>query len=264
MFTKTQCVFFQLPFATDRLENLDSLFKPLAPTQRLHCVLESSESLPGYTLKYEHLNCYIPLLQARRTAGKLLTNCFIIEPAFSCSQQSQEKVASRTDSPVQEGEFWAHHVESPYQHDLPLPLSRNTAVLRNIRSVLRPTHRQVSQQGAAAATRVPQQPKAELKRTLPVLAEIEGNRITNRYNFSTELPLFQNGSLGSVNIFTSYVRLKPRKLSVVLSDGSEETLYSKEPVWNYMYNLYELDFGGRVNRDSIKNFQVERKGEVVS
>lgn len=162
MFTKTQCVFFQLPFATDRLENLDSLFKPLAPTQRLHCVLESSESLPGYTLKYEHLNCYIPLLQARRTAGKLLTNCFIIEPAFSCSQQSQEKVASRTDSPVQEGEFWAHHVESPYQHDLPLPLSRNTAVLRNIRSVLRPTHRQVSQQGAAAATRVPQQPKAEL------------------------------------------------------------------------------------------------------
>ena len=167
----------------------------------------------------------------------------------------------------QERGFWANQVESPSHHHLPPSPSRNTTVLKKIRSALRPTHRQVSQQGAAAAVvRAPQQLKAQLKLARPVLAEVEGNRVTNRYNFSTVSPLFRNGSLGSLSIFTSYVRLRPRKLTVVLSDvdGSEETLYSKEPDWNQLFNLYELDFGGRVNRDSIKNCQVERKGEVVS
>ena len=255
------CVpFFQAPFATGTLEDLESLLKPLPANQRLHCILEKSQKLPGYTLKYEHLNEYVPLLQARkkpRKVGKLLKNCFLIEPAFDCIKQSRETIASSTGS-----KFWANRVspqESPSH--LPLPPSRGaTSVLTKIRSVLRPAHRQgimdVSQQRVAVQS--PQQNP----HTLPALAEVEGNRIMNRYNFFTHLPLFQNGSLGNVNIITSYIQLKPTRLNIILPDDG--VLCSKKPDWNQLYQLYELDFGGRVTKDSIKNFQVERKGEVVS
>ena len=41
-------------------------------------------------------------------------------------------------------------------------------------------------------------------------------------------------------------------------------LKSKRPYWNPEHAVYELDFGGRINRDSVKNFQLDHDGEVVS
>jgi hypothetical protein len=46
--------------------------------------------------------------------------------------------------------------------------------------------------------------------------------------------------------------------------NSDVSLFSRDPDWNERYQIYELDFGGRVSTDSIKNFQIEREGRVVS
>ena len=101
-----------------------------------------------------------------------------------------------------------------------------------------------------------------------ILAEVERSSLMNQFRFRTNS---QNGSLGSVNICTNYIKCRPRNIAVVLpracSVSEEENdlvIYSKEPEWNDNFRIYELDFGGRVGRDSIKNFQIEHNGQVVS
>ena len=57
-------------------------------------------------------------------------------------------------------------------------------------------------------------------------------------------------------------------MTVVLqpSPGYHEgfTLKSRRFHWNSEHAVYELDFGGRINHDSVKNFQLEHNREVVS
>ena len=107
-----------------------------------------------------------------------------------------------------------------------------------------------------------------------VLAEVERTIPGSLYKLSTTSPLFEDGILGTVNVSTHYLMCKPRKLDIVLStmkrggDGDclgVETivLQSKDPHWNRRFQIFELDFGGRVTKDSTKNIQVENNGRVV-
>ena len=100
-----------------------------------------------------------------------------------------------------------------------------------------------------------------------VLAEVDGNTITNRFRFSTNLSPPCGPNLGAMNIVTYYIRCEPRQMVVCTYDGQANLaliLKSKKPEWNGLHGIFELDFGGRINRDSVKNYQIEHNGEVVS
>ena len=101
----------------------------------------------------------------------------------------------------------------------------------------------------------------------PLLAEVKGRSCVNRFRFHTDSSLFQDGDLGSMSISTSYVKCRPRKVDIHLAGRSKDegiSMCSKSPDWNERFRIYELDFGGRVARDSIKNFQIDQGGCVVS
>lgn len=263
---------------------------PLPASQRLHCRLDSTED--GYILMYEHLHHYVPILCAKKKRGSLIYGGYRIEPAFDCNVSHDKD---------QTGTRWATKIQrqsSPCGDQVSSPLCSRSSILRQLRSAFKPGHSQgvmdiSSQQKTSSSSSArssdliedsPRESSASLKR--PVLAEIEGNSIMNRFRFRTGCSLFQDGVLGSLNITTNYIKCQPRKLAVYLSgpglsaqrvfsgDGEgdefkiEETndisLFSKDPDWNERYQIYELDFGGRVSTDSIKNFQIEREGRVVS
>ena len=69
-------------------------------------------------------------------------------------------------------------------------------------------------------------------------------------------------------IAANYFKNEPRCVMVVLqsSPGYHEgfTLKYRRLHWNPEHAVYELDFGGHINRDSVKNFQLEHNREVVS
>jgi hypothetical protein len=97
-----------------------------------------------------------------------------------------------------------------------------------------------------------------------VIAEIEGNSLTNRYKFLSTSSS-NRVLLGVLNIHSHYAKRLPRDLTAaILHDGKKITLHSIKPEWNPIFGIFELDFGGRINRDSVKNFQLDHNGEVVS
>ena len=301
----THHFYLQIPFNTHSYSSLEALMHPLSIDQRLHCKLESTED--GYLLKYEHLHNYIPLLHAKKKRSSLIHmhGGYRIEPAFDCNFLQSSSCSN--DQAVGAVHQWAtrihlrdlesSHVASP---------QRRSRILQQLRSAFKPSLSQgvmdvSSQQKTSFTTGSPSRAQsltdvscrecgtAMPKR--PVLAEIEGNSIMNRFRFHTNCSLFQDGILGSLNITTHYIKCQPRKLAVYLTspgksaktsssaahgdEGSTESeeremeemndmsLFSKDPDWNDRYQIYELDFGGRVSRDSIKNFQIERDGRVV-
>ena len=216
-------------------------------------MLEPSDD--GYLLKLEHFNQYIPLLQSRKKLGKRASvqTSYIIEPAFDCSH-----------SQVNDNDKdWAERL-SLGGVEISAARSR-PSFLRRVWSMFNPVHGVMdTTQSSPAAT-------ARNTRKKTVLAEVEGNSISNRFRFQTSNPQFQNGFLGSVNISTNYIKCRPRRVSVVLpkaGDAGTEVealiLVSKQAEWNAAFQIYELDFGGRVSRDSIKNFQIEHNDQVVS
>lgn len=125
---------------------------------------------------------------------------------------------------------------------------------------------------------------------LPTIAEVSGTRFMNRFRITsvgmTEdsisksdgtamPPPSSNNLLGTVNVYSHHITCEPRDVSITVSPYPQEqlrtavatetlTLSSKKPEWNSRYKMYELDFGGRICKDSVKNFQVEEKGEIVS
>ena len=267
---------------------------PLPSSQRLHCKIESTDD--GYILKYEHLHHYVPLLQAKRKRGGLIHGGYRIEPAFDCNfLQGKDQAALK--------EQWATRIQPrslACEQNSSSPL-RKSSILRQLRSAFKPGHSQgvmdiSSQQkttfscSSSSSSDSLTEDAASYANKRPILAEIEGNSIMNRFRFRTGCSLFQDGILGSLNITTNYIKCQPRKLAVYLTgpgksrlmkgtlsgdsltvEGGEEaeeasdiSLYSKDPDWNDRYQIYELDFGGRVCTDSIKNFQIEREGRVVS
>lgn len=282
--------------------------QPLAVDQRLHCKLESTED--GYLLKYEHLHNYIPLLQAKRRRSGLLNGGYQIEPAFDCSFLQNTKDQQDTTTTQHQWATKVHPKSVPCCQVARLATAsprRRSRILRQLRSTFKPSLSQgvmdvSSQQNTSfqAARSLSEENltddtgsrECKCPPRKPVLAEVEGNGITNRYRFLTECPLFQDGFLGSLNIITNYIKCQPRKLLIFLTctypgsngcaevwtgtagstssdenriekETSDVSLFSKDPDWNDRYQIYELDFGGRVNKDSIKNFQIERDGKVV-
>ena len=273
---------------------------PLSLDQRLHCKLESTED--GYLLKYEHLHSYIPLLHAKKRRGSLIHGGYRIEPAFDCNfLQSSSSSKDQAAAAVHQ---WATriHLRALACDQVASP-QRRSKILRQLRSAFKPSLSQgvmdvSSQQKTSFATGSPSRAQSltnvsreygTITPKRPVLAEIEGNSIMNRFRFHTGCSLFQDGILGSLNITTNYIKCQPRKLAVYLTgpdkstklsssaagdEGSESegreleetndvSLFSRDPDWNERYQIYELDFGGRVSTDSIKNFQIERDGRVV-
>lgn len=97
----------------------------------------------------------------------------------------------------------------------------------------------------------------------PIVTIIEGNTLTKHCKFIASP---SEVTLGSLNIITHYIKCEPRDLIVTLFDekGEKITLSSKKPEWNPQFGLFELDFGGRINRDSVKNFQIDWQDEIVS
>lgn len=294
----------QFPFDTQSYSGLEALMQPLSVHQRIHCKLESTED--GYLLKYEHLHNYIPLLYAKKKRGSLIHGGYRIEPAFDCTfLQSSSKDQASTPTVHHQ---WATRIHSRAVacDQAAASPQRRSKILQQLRSTFKPSLSQgvmdvSSQQKLALATGGPNRAQSLTDISVsprecisvpkkPVLAEVEGNVITNRFRFRTGCSLFQDGILGSLNITTNYIKCQPRKLAIYLtgpavkvpakviagghqsSEGrevaQEETtdvsLFSRDPDWNDRYQIYELDFGGRVSTDSIKNFQIEREGRVVS
>ena len=267
---------------------------PLPANQRLHCKLESTED--GYLLRYEHLHHYIPLLHAKKRRGSLIHGGYRIEPAFDCNfLQSKDHLQAAATVHQWATRIQPRTVAACDQAASNSP-QRKSKIFRQLRSAFKPGHSQgvmdvSSQQKTLFATSSPSAESLtdisrECTSKRPVLAEIEGNSIMNRFRFRTGCSLFQDGILGSLNITTNYIKCQPRKLAVYLTGpgksvkassttgespcGEREleeicdvSLFSKDPDWNDRYQIYELDFGGRVSTDSIKNFQIERDGRVV-
>ena len=100
----------------------------------------------------------------------------------------------------------------------------------------------------------------------PILAKVDINTFTYGAHFTGNLEPW-NASLGSIAIAANYFKNEPRRVTVMLppSPGYHEglVLQSRRPHWNPEHTVYELDFGGRINRDSVKNFQLDHDGEVV-
>lgn len=95
----------------------------------------------------------------------------------------------------------------------------------------------------------------------PVIAEIDGNTLTKYYKFTAN-----STTLATLSVTSHYMRCMPRDLTITIFDDNnkKEVLNSKKPQWNSTFGIFELDFGGRINRDSAKNFQIEHENKVVS
>ena len=290
--------------------------QPVSVHQRIHCKLESTED--GYLLKYEHFHNYIPLLHAKKKRSSLIHGGYRIEPAFDCSFLQNGTTSSRCEDQATD-HHWATrmHPRALVACDQVASPQRRSKILHQLRSAFKPSLSQgvmdvSSQQRSFFATaggpnRAQSLTDLNISRECnitapkrPLLAEIDGNVITNRFRFRTGCSLFQDGTLGSLKITTNYIKCQPRKMAVHLygpagksvetsakvaaavGDESHESstaegregeagetssnvsLFSRDPDWNDRYHIYELDFGGRVSMDSIKNFQIERDGRVVS
>ena len=261
----------QAPYVSNGPSCLEALLVPLSLDQCMHCILEPSDR-DSYILKYEFLNQYIPLLQAKkksRKASSLLTSSYEVLPAFKCIPSSSSAFC------------WA---SQPFQTQSPpefqqfsrrFSRERSRSIFKHLMSAIKPGHSHAVmdtlQEGLGHAS--PLAPHSEDPGTL-VLAEVERTITGSQYKLTTTSSLFQDGILGSVNASTHYLMCKPRKLDIFLStvkrgeDGEclgmdTIVLQSKDPQWNQRYQIFELDFGGRVTKDSTKNIQVENNGKVV-
>ena len=209
-----------------------------------------------YYLKYEHFGSYIPLLRAQRRVGKLYNIKWFIKPTFLSKEDKSKR---------EEEHHWGSVVESDQ-----IRSERN----QNTRCVGSLFRRFRSLAGSVMDVPSTDNPESCLEQGelhnqqyssdhFPVIAEIEGNILLRRYKFLT--PLYHSSVFGTLNIRTYYMSCEPRQFTVTLTEGSNSNiLYSKNPEWNPRFRIFELDFGGRINRDSVKNFQIEKDSEVVS
>ena len=238
---------------------------------RLHCIVvpeneptDSEDQLPrSFILKYEQFGSYVPLLRAKQRQRRFFSVRYQIYPV-----DRGERVRESGS------EFWGQRPSSRS----PSQVSRRT---RGLRGSFR---RYQSTAQATDSIDTVQSPQQELatnivsnskeegnNEDLPIIAEIEGNTVSKNYKFFSS---YESGDsnknpslLGTLNVVTHYIKCEPRDITVGLSGSEIEeglTLTSKKPEWNQQFGIFELDFGGRINRDSVKNFQIELRNEVVS
>ena len=239
--------FLQVPFKVTTGDAVQQLFKPL-DNKRLLCLLVYSVDENGkdrYTLKYEYMGRCVPLLIADVITKKGLKVSAGIRPAFSCDKSS--RCSEMWSCPPASNE----HVQTDTWKLL------RQKILKHVR----PLSQSVmdTAPATAAATAKPRSLRE------PVLAEIKGNPVTNRFRFTTGL-FGCTTDLGDLDIYTHFVRCEPRKLTLTLNSFGVSpgiSMISKRAEWNATYGIYELDFGGRISKDSVKNYQFEYREQVV-
>ena len=238
-----------MPFDVTGKDAVQRLFKPPGNNKRLLCLLSYSADEDGkesYTLMYEYMGRHIPLLKTDGITRKGFKVTTAIRPAFPVAPSN---------------EMWANLV----QRNAAVPSSQTPQVskwkvfrqrfLRRVQPSLQLTTGTNSEdvQNSAVQSSTPPVPK-------PVLAKIKGSIMTNRYHFSSSL--HNNSDLGSLDIYTYYIRCAPRKLTLALTDSAVQ-LVTKRPYWNPAHMHYQIDFGGRITQDCVNNYQFEHEGQMV-
>ncbi len=246
---------------------------------------ESCEQL-SYTLKYEHFGSYIPLLQAFKkpargfqrigfdvTAGDMLMGGnkgnnpthWADTPTSTAHHQQQRRRNSWSGSTNSKFDrlMKTMHRLRPQSSVLDAPFDENESgpPLHTDIEIDTPTDRPTTKPTGMSRSNA----DAEL---CPVIAEINGNRLMNKFKISRSIMRKESPSaVGDIRIYSHHIKCEPRDVGIRLYNGNEDetvNLSSKKPEWNSRFNVYELDFGGRISRDSVKNLQVEMDGKIVS
>lgn len=225
---------------------------PYGGQHQLHCILIPAEDdSETYVMKYEYLGAYWPLLTAKRKRERFYKRCYDIRLADStlnCEQIGERSV----------NEMWA---------DLVSPIQRSRdreGWLRRFLNRLRIGRRYVMDtvsdtNSDNSETRL-HSDDPDTATPPPLVAQVQGNKLLKKFKY------FKSGhEFGCIDIKTHYVKCQPRDISLVLhgEHGSSLSLKSKKPEWNERFGVFELDFGGRINCDSIKNFQIEHEDKIV-
>ena len=241
------------------------MFDPLPNNHRLHCILASEETdgnLETYLLKYEHFGSYIPLLKAEKKSGTVYNAGFSIKPVLQDNNDSSLKRKGE--------EFWTERFKTPETHRRRLSCTANQRQQGRLRSLIRRLQSSpASVMDSSLQEDTPDEDYVKQRDIYPIIAEIEGNTISKKYKILKRVPDSSLSSplIGQINIRSHYITCEPRRVSICLYPGNEDKelkLASKNPEWNPIFRIYELDFGGRINRDSVKNFQIEHNNEIVS
>ena len=248
-----------LPLSLHKLHSWDPLFAPVPDNVRLHCSVDPLP-LPGrdrhFALNLEHCGDVVPIMRATISFSKLtpfITDCFI-KPASGVLFNAVDN-------------FWTMKSEPS---NTSCQNSSSTLAKRIVSRLRRSFSRgQLHDVGSTSPSSSPSHRCARSQDHSflcdpPILAQTTINTLSNTSKFTRNV--LQD--LGSLRIQTNFFKNEPRHLLVTLPPLSEGeagiTLESKRPVWNPNTRVYELDFGGRINRDSVKNFQLKINNEVVS
>ena len=250
-----------VPLPVFSLSSWEPLFFPVLPNVRVHCSINPSPvdttEERQFTLNLEHCGDVIPLLKGVLTVSKLLpfsSHCHV-KPAAGlmfCAKTETWAAPPLTRPP---------HIGTP---------SFRRRVMNRLRKAMKSG--QLHDVGTPMDGSPVPSPSHHVTITTdqfepPVLAKVDINTLTYGAHFTGSIAPW-NVSLGSIAIKANYFRHEPRHVTVTLppSPGYHDgfVLKSKPPHWNPDHAVYELDFGGRINRDSVKNFQLDHDGEVVS
>ena len=214
---------------------------------------ESENPLPqSFLLKYEQFGSYIPLLRANQRPRRFFNVRYQLHPV-------ERRKERRPD-------FWGQ-ARSPSQALRRSRGLRGSFRRHQLTAQTSDTYNDVTEPPQEAATSIDSDNDNNTSAS-PVIAEIEGNTVSKHYKFSSYEGNGRNRNptlLGTLNVVTHYIKCEPRDITVGLcTSDAKITLTSKKPEWNQQFGIFELDFGGRINRDSVKNFQIDLNDEVVS
>ena len=226
---------------------------PYGGQQQLHCILiPGDDDSRTYLMKYEYMGTYWPLLAAKGERGRFYKR------SYDISLASNGLVRERDAN-----ERWADLV-SPIRRQSNQQEGRMSWFLNRLRL----GHRYMTDAASDNDSNSSQTPlnhdgDSSEEDAIPtsLIARVSGNKLFKRFKY------FKNGrEFGCINIKTHYIKCQPRDIFLVLHSegGASLSLQSKKPEWNERFGVFELDFGGRINCDSIKNFQIEYRDKIVS
>ena len=274
-------ILLRLPDTTCFHRYHECLLPPLPHNHRLHCIIttdrqqeqgeitDSTGQELSYTLKYEYFGAYIPLLQATKKPKGFQHVGFDIKPPIEHSQEDRRGRSL----------CWANVVpnngrqrrRNSWSCDSTSRLGKLKRAIGQLRPrstildapVQQDTHEEHDRVGSDDWLQLETESTA---RHSPVLAELNGNKVLNKFKATTVQDKLSSNPIALVNITSHHLKCDPRDISISLYNGNESVthLTSKKPEWNSRFRVFELDFGGRINRDSVKNFQVEQNGRIVS